>query len=615
MKKFMNFLKKHSKKLAVVGVVSVAALGVSSATSWGPDRKTFTIEKPADYITFNSITNNPHVGDERNFVVVKDAANQNSGGWQDNITVQPGKEYLVRIYVHNNAADNLNLVAQNTRVKASVPTTTGKSVPLSGFVSADNARPTEVWDDVNFNSTRDFNLAYVAGSARVYNNGYAAGGNGVAMPDSIVTSAGAPVGYEKADGKVPGCFKYVSYVTFKVKPQFAAQPDYSIEKEGRVKGTKDWSKNFKAKAGDEVEWRMQFKNTGETRLNQVSIVDETPKNTTTVQNSVELWNNNNPSGYKFPNTAIQGKLINAGIGDYSAKSNAWIYYNSKIDSKDKLECGTNKLINKVYATPKGMTTIKDEATVEVDKECEQPQPKFACEALDVDKASLKIGETANFTARGSASGGATITGYIFRVNGQTVQDSSSNTFAYKAEQNGEFTVSVIVKTDKGNTSESEKCKKVIKVTKEEAKPEYECTALTATDLGNKKYRFKVETRVRGNNVTVNKYVFNFGDNTEEVNTTNATVEHTYAKAGNYTASVRVIFNVGDEQKDANCVVSIKIPAEEKPPVTPPANPELPLTEIPNTGMASVVAGIFGTSATAYGAYAWIESRRALRNNR
>lgn len=623
MSKFMNFLKRNSKKIALLtGASAAVVIGITAASAWGPDRRTFTSANPADYITFNSIVDNPDVGDERNFVVVKDAANTNAGGWRDDITVEPGKEYLVRMYIHNNAADNLNLTALNTRVSASIPTTTGKSIPISGFVSADNAQPKQVWDDIKLTSDKNFNLAFVNGSARIYNNGYAAGGSGQALPDSIVTASGAQVGFNGPDGKVPGCFKYSAYVTFKVKPQFQQTPNYTIAKEVRKKGDTTWAKNIKAQPGDEVEWRMQFKNTGETQLNNIIFLDQTPKNTTTVRDSIEIFDANFPNGQKQSNSAIQGEQININLGNYGAKSNAWIYYNSKIDGKDKLPCGATKLVNKVYITPGSLPTIADEASVEVEKDCVE-EPKFSCDALEADRLNIKIGEKANFTAKGSASNGATITGYIFKVNGQVVQDSSSNTFAYTGTSEGTFTVSVIVKTDKGNTAESDNCKKQVKVTKEAPKPVYECTGLTATALGNNMFRLTATTRVE--NATVNKYIFNFGDNTAELSTTESSVDHSYAVPGEYIAKVRVIFNVGNQQKTVeseNCKVTITIannpcpiPGKEHLPKDSPdckEKPTTPVTTIPSTGAGSAVTGIFGASMTAYGLFAIAEKRRALK---
>ena len=58
-----------------------------------------------------------------------------------NLLSEDGKEYLVRMYVHNNAAANLNKVAENVTAKFNLPTTTGKSIQVDGFLSASNATP------------------------------------------------------------------------------------------------------------------------------------------------------------------------------------------------------------------------------------------------------------------------------------------------------------------------------------------------------------------------------------------------------------------------------------------------------------------------------------------
>ena len=122
MKKLINFIKNHS---IISGSVLVAAVAPALVWAWGPSRPSFTIEKPADYITFNSITNNPVIGgDEKDFVGIREVGS--NANWTNNMKVQNGKEYYVRIYVHNNAASNLNLVAENVVAKLNVPTTTAK---------------------------------------------------------------------------------------------------------------------------------------------------------------------------------------------------------------------------------------------------------------------------------------------------------------------------------------------------------------------------------------------------------------------------------------------------------------------------------------------------------
>ena len=108
-------MKKVFKKISLTMVASaISAVGLSSGsliqgndvqalvdTPWGPDRKTFTWEDPAPYATFNSITNNPQLGDERNFVRIREVKDGEKFG--DEVTVEPGKTYEVYIYYHNNA--------------------------------------------------------------------------------------------------------------------------------------------------------------------------------------------------------------------------------------------------------------------------------------------------------------------------------------------------------------------------------------------------------------------------------------------------------------------------------------------------------------------------------
>ena len=54
MKKLINFIKNHS---VISGSILAAVIAPVAVMAWGPARPSFTIEKPADYITFNSITN------------------------------------------------------------------------------------------------------------------------------------------------------------------------------------------------------------------------------------------------------------------------------------------------------------------------------------------------------------------------------------------------------------------------------------------------------------------------------------------------------------------------------------------------------------------------------
>lgn len=339
-------LRTAPKRTSAIAMMIAAAIIVPATLfAWGPDRPTHTVENPATYITFNSITNNPDYGDERNFVRIKDASDMGPGNWKDDITVEPGKEYLVQMYVHNNAATSLNLVATNTRVMANVPTTTGKSVQIDGFITADNASPTQVWDQARFNSTTDFNVAYVPGSAKLYNK--PSGVNGFNLSDSIVTSSGALVGYDKLDGKVPGCFNYSGYVSFKVKPQFAKTANFTVNKQVRKTGTTGWSKSATVNPGDSVDYLVEYKNVGEARTNNVTLKDTLPAGVSYVAGTTTVTNTTAPNGVKVMDGITTSTGVN--IGDYNTGANAFTKFTAKVATADKLACGVNTLKNVVRA--------------------------------------------------------------------------------------------------------------------------------------------------------------------------------------------------------------------------------------------------------------------------
>lgn len=377
-----NYIKYTSSQalvrlLAVVLPVVLVITFAITALAYGPERKTYTIEKPADRITFNSITNNPNYGDERNFVIAKDAANTSAGGWSDEIKVKDGKEYIIRMYVHNNAAENLNLTATNTRVKANVPTSYAKSHQIDGFITADNATPKEIWDSVVLKGDKEFIVQFVGGSARYHNN--INPNSGFSLSDGIVTSKGVQVGYEKMDGKVPGCFRFSGIATFKVKVVTRKSADFSVTKQVRKQGDDKWHDSINAKIGDKLEYRIGYDNTGKTVQNNVIMRDNVPKGIDYTKGSSSLKNASNPNGNGVAiknDSLVTDKGVN--IGNYTPNSNAFVYYSAKV-TKNDLVCGTNKLINRASAsTDNGSKSDTAEVVVEVkckDNECKPGIPE------------------------------------------------------------------------------------------------------------------------------------------------------------------------------------------------------------------------------------------------
>lgn len=359
-----SLMRKAPKRTsALVAMIAAAIIVPGALLAWGPDRQTFTTAAPADYVTFNSITDNPAHGDERNFMQVREATASNTT-YSDSISLQSGKEYVVYVYYHNNAAANLNLVANGTYAKAQIPAVVpagSNGTKAVGYVGATNATPKEVWDDISFKNTTggDIALRYVTGSATIHNFGAT---DGAKLSDNIVTS-GASLGYNAIDGNVPGCDEFAGYVTFRVK---ADQPNFTIEKQVRKAGTATWSENVSVKAGDTVDYQIQYKNTGTTEQKNVVIKDKLPKGLTYVAGSTYLKNASNPSAKQVSDNLTKDGI---NIGHYTPGSNAYLKFSAKVTAKD-LECGTNTLNNIAQAVTNNGTK-EDDAKVTLTVECEE----------------------------------------------------------------------------------------------------------------------------------------------------------------------------------------------------------------------------------------------------
>lgn len=357
----------------IFAAVAVTVLSGTAAMAWGPSRATYTIEKPADRVTFNAITNNPNYGDERNFVIARkttDAANQ----WKDVVDVDSDGEYFIRMYVHNNAAANLKLVAENVTAKASVPNQSAKEITLQGQISASNSKPATVWDQVVFKSaSKNFTVSYVAGSAKYYNNVNPS--NGFALPDSIVNNTGAKLGYEQMDGKIPGCFQYSGTVLFKVKVTTQKQASFKVTKQVRKIGETEWKNDVSVKTGEKVEYRIGYDNNGEVAQENVMVRDFLPNNLTYEKGSTVLKNSSNPNGLKINSDNIITSGIN--IGNYAPGSNAYVTFTATAD-RDKLVCGLNKLVNRAQVSTKNGSK-ENTAVVNVQKDCTPQEKKEYCE--------------------------------------------------------------------------------------------------------------------------------------------------------------------------------------------------------------------------------------------
>ncbi len=365
----MNKIYKSVLSISAAATVLAATLTPAVVNAWGnsgearPSYKIAEINDGAlgDKITFNSISDGK-IGDEKNFVGAKVAGTKVETWNANEIEVKDGETYTIRLYVHNNSPYGYDKIAENVKATFSVPTTVGRSHNVVGYIDSSNATPKRYWDEVEFKSNEDFYLEYVDGSAKYTNSKLGT----VSLPNEVIIS-GATLGYEKLDGKIPGCYQYDGVVTIDVVAHKSVAA--KVSKQVRIKGTKTWSETVEAKIGDEVEYQIEYVNLLNETVNDVMIRDVLPTNVEYVKDSTYLYNSNYQSGVLLADNDVTTTGIN--IGSYVTNGNAYVRFTGKVVDK-KMACGDNQLVNWASATVKG-SVYKDDASVLVNKVCEEPK--------------------------------------------------------------------------------------------------------------------------------------------------------------------------------------------------------------------------------------------------
>lgn len=370
----MNKVYKAILGVAATAIVSGATLAPVAVMAWGDSaggRTVYTLDeinagKLGDTITFNSITNGK-IGDERNFVGAK-LSTDTSNVWKANeISVKDGDIVTIRLYVHNNSPKGEKKIAEGVSANFSLPTTVAKSHTVIGYLNSSNATPNRYWDEVKLTSSDDFYMEYVEGSAKYTNSKMGT----VALSNNIINSA-VTLGYEKLDGKIPGCYQYDGQVTIQVKIHKSVTA--KLAKTVRIKGAKGWNESVEAKIGDEVEFQIEYVNLTSAQVDNVMIRDVLPTNLEYVKDSTVLYNSNYQNGTKVVENTLTTSGIN--IGSYGVNGNAYVRFTAKVVNKS-LACGNNQLVNWASSTVNSKVT-KDDASVMVkrdDETCkEQPTP-------------------------------------------------------------------------------------------------------------------------------------------------------------------------------------------------------------------------------------------------
>ena len=467
-----NILSYVPKKLAAAVIVAAVSVGIATVAiaGFGPDRETrvwTAAENGFNHVTFNSYTGVPNgIGDERDFLrgvqVGRDAS------WTDPVnSVTQDAEIEAKIYIHNNADPALNTVsdgnggfvgiAKNETVKVELPSGIAQTQDVKALIGASNAVPTSIFDTLSLTGDqgRVFELAYVPGSAKLID-----GGVTTAISDNLVTT-----GATLADQK--GCFEFIREITFRLKVKM---PAYQVQKFVRYEGqtVNDWKEAVTANSGQMLEWKIEFKNTGKTALQNVAIVDDMPKNMIIESGSVKFYDGNFPNGTTLNSDVIQknGTQLNVNIGTSNWDTNSILFFKARVPEVNQLDCGVNQLINAAYATPEGFGTIQDKATVSVEKRCDEGTPVYTCNAVNITKlGGRKVRVDVNKTA--TPANRVTVKNYEYNFgDGSTNLVTDKNPVEYIFAKDGTFKVSLKVNfTVDGQTKTSKEiCEAVVTFT-------------------------------------------------------------------------------------------------------------------------------------------------------
>ena len=181
--------------------------------------------------TFNSITDNALVGDERDFVrIVEVSEDGTRGKYVNEIEVSASKTYQVYIYYHNDASETFDDkehgyagVARNTRVSTTFPAklAPGAKGEVYAAISSTSTTPEKVWDEAYMVAKEDVTLHYVAASATLHNDWKA---DGSVLSTNIFTEKGTFIGLNELEGTILGCDKYSGYIIYRVTAEAATNP-------------------------------------------------------------------------------------------------------------------------------------------------------------------------------------------------------------------------------------------------------------------------------------------------------------------------------------------------------------------------------------------------------
>lgn len=241
------------------------------------------------------------------------------GKFHPNVTAKVDDVVKVEVWYHNKMNQDSGLIGKDFNVKINIPGDSSQVHNVTTTVGGSNTNT--ITKTVSASTQIPTNLQYIPGTAyRKYNKGTNQNVNIVEekISDSVVTS-----GFVIPGGLKP-CWNFDETITVEAR---VIAPVVAINKKERIAGTSTWTTDMTAKPGDTIEYYIEVRNAGNTKLNNVIVRDSFPPRLDYLEGSAKMKNTLVPNGVQ-----ISDNLINGGvnIGNLLPGANTIIYLNAKV---------------------------------------------------------------------------------------------------------------------------------------------------------------------------------------------------------------------------------------------------------------------------------------------
>lgn len=207
----------------------------------------------------NTVTNDPVLGDMRNFLRVAAGSDPSDDAFLDYLELRSDRVLTFRFFLHNNADTASGSAVENLRARFLVPTSfsTEPSVEAKYSFSGGSGHTTYVIDS----GDTPIRLIPLIGDTR-YSNAKL-GPGGYLVSSDIFSGGGTPIGCTKEDGIILAdeeCNGYIDIpVRIETRSTVAKDTSLSATSKMRAAGSGEWSDTITLKPGEDAEiyWSLQ----------------------------------------------------------------------------------------------------------------------------------------------------------------------------------------------------------------------------------------------------------------------------------------------------------------------------------------------------------------------